>query len=240
MAEQQGLDLGLPVNHRQFDPVPQAVEGARQYTNGRHTIEGLENVTADRFRGYRTATQYRAAAARPESPTIRRSYRAMANDTDKQYDFMTKPKEAGGMGLHHEVLEHDPYGGIGVTDAESARQMAEDVRRGTIKTMATSATGPHAFFSNEQNDRFRAVHDVFGHAATGRGFDAHGEEAAYLSHRQMYSSRARPAMTSETHGQNSFLNWRAGAGGLTGPEAEFPNQDSKLIQLPASAARRRR
>lgn len=236
----QPMDLGLPVNHRQFDPVPTAVEGARQYTNGRHSIEGLENVTADRFKGYATAQAYRAAAVRPESPTIRRSYRAMANDTNKQYEHMTRPVEEGGMGLRHEVVNHDPYGGLGVTTDDSARQMAADVAGGTIKTMATAATGPHAFFSNEENDRFRAVHDVFGHAATGRGFDANGEEAAYLSHRQMFSSRARPAMTSETHGQNSYLNWRAGAGGLTGPEAEFPDQGNKLIQLPAAAARRRR
>ena len=57
------------------------------------------------------------------------------------------------------------------------------------------------------NEQFRAVHDYFGHAIRGNPFGAKGEEVAWASHQQMYSPLARIAMTAETRGQNSFVNY---------------------------------
>ena len=57
------------------------------------------------------------------------------------------------------------------------------------------------------NEMFRAVHDAFGHGIRGNGFGPIGEEVAWGSHAQMYSPLARIAMTSETRGQNSFVNY---------------------------------
>jgi hypothetical protein len=57
------------------------------------------------------------------------------------------------------------------------------------------------------NDLFRAVHDVFGHAKEGVGFRHDGEENAWRQHLHMYSPTARPAMTAETRGQNSWVNF---------------------------------
>jgi hypothetical protein len=57
------------------------------------------------------------------------------------------------------------------------------------------------------NDIFRAVHDYFGHGKEGVGFRASGEENAWRSHGSMYSDDALGAATSETRGQNSWLNW---------------------------------
>jgi hypothetical protein len=57
------------------------------------------------------------------------------------------------------------------------------------------------------NDMFRAVHDYFGHAIKGNSFGPKGEEIAWASHAQMYSPLARIAMTAETRGQNSFVNY---------------------------------
>jgi hypothetical protein len=54
---------------------------------------------------------------------------------------------------------------------------------------------------------FRAVHDYFGHAKEGVGFGPRGEENAWRQHSAMYSDAARPAMTSETRGQNSWVNF---------------------------------
>jgi hypothetical protein len=45
----------------------------------------------------------------------------------------------------------------------------------------------------------------FGHGGTGRGFDVHGEEAAWLLHHRMYSVRAQPALTTETRGQTNAM-----------------------------------
>jgi GNAT superfamily N-acetyltransferase len=57
------------------------------------------------------------------------------------------------------------------------------------------------------NDVFRIVHDYFGHLKDGNGFRAGGEENAWRSHSAMYSPLARGAMTTETRGQNSWLNY---------------------------------
>jgi len=57
------------------------------------------------------------------------------------------------------------------------------------------------------NEMFRAVHDVFGHAIHGNQFGPKGEEIAWGAHQQMYSPLAVPAMSAETRGQNSVVNY---------------------------------
>jgi len=56
------------------------------------------------------------------------------------------------------------------------------------------------------------VHDYYGHCKDGFGMRADGEENAWRSHSAMFSPLARRAMTSETRGQNSWVNF--------GPHAE--------------------
>jgi hypothetical protein len=229
MAEQLEFPLGN-VSLRQFDPVKNAAEGASRYTEGRYNPAGLENTMAKPRRGFAVGQAYKAAESQPEAPGIRDSYESMRQEVNRQHEFMTRPTEQGGMGLRHEVVAHDPYGGIGNQgDVGTAREMAADIGRGRIQTMSTATTGGHAYFSDEENDKFRAVHDVFGHAATGRGVSRNGEEAAYLSHRQMFPKQAQAALASETRGQNSYLNYGATQGD---PEKRFPDQTSKLIGLP--------
>lgn len=57
------------------------------------------------------------------------------------------------------------------------------------------------------NDVFRFVHDIFGHSERGNSFGPLGEENAWDVHSRMYSKLARRAMTSETRGQNSWVNF---------------------------------
>jgi len=223
--------LQLPLGHvsmQQFSPVMPAVAGAAQYSrmHGRtHTTEGLDNVRADPSRAFHLAKVYgrNLESGAPPSPDLHRSYSALRGEIHDQYDYMTRPKEQGGMGIHHEVTREDPY--------PEAAQMAEDVRHGRIRTLATSATSQagqenetHQALSPEENDKFRAVHDVFGHAATGRGFSRHGEEAAYLSHVQMFSPAARRAATSELRAQNSYLNYH--------PKGGFPDTGGREVDVP--------
>jgi len=223
--------LQLPLGHvsmQQFAPVMPAVAGAAQYAraHGRtHTTEGLDNARADPARGFRLARDYGRALDSHQAPSeaIHRSYNALRGEIHDQYDYMTRPKEKGGMGITHEVTSEDPY--------PQAGQMADDVRHGRIRTLATSTTAQaghenetHQALSPEENDKFRAVHDVFGHAATGRGFSRHGEEAAYLSHVQMFSPAARRAATSELRAQNSYLNYH--------PKGGFPDTGGREVDVP--------
>lgn len=48
------------------------------------------------------------------------------------------------------------------------------------------------------NDLFRAVHDVFGHAANGNNFSLEGEHRATWDHMQMYSPLCHRALLTET------------------------------------------
>lgn len=58
-----------------------------------------------------------------------------------------------------------------------------------------------------ENEMFRAVHDYYGHGIHGNQFGAKGEEVAWECHSKMFSPLARLAMTSETRGQNSYVNY---------------------------------
>lgn len=84
------------------------------------------------------------------------------------------------------------------------------------------------------NDVFRIVHDYFGHIKNGVGFRADGEENAWQSHASMYSPLARRAMTTETRGQNSWVNY--GPYGeqnrtASGAETVFAPQKMGLLPL---------
>lgn len=225
LSEQFADQLQLTTDYgtaRTYEPPGHVVEGVKRYAAQQgvsYSDEGLETLQVDPERGHAQFLAYRGAQAAPEHPEARGSYEAMRQEVNRQYDYMTAPEHLGGMGLRHEVTTEDPY--------PSVEAMGTDVGQNRrIRTFATQTTGGHEYFSDEENDRFRAVHDVFGHAALGRGFSRHGEEAAYQAHSQLFPKAARAAVTSETRGQNSFLNY--------GPAGTFPNQGpgSNLVVLP--------
>ena len=87
------------------------------------------------------------------------------------------------------------------------------------------------------NDVFRAVHDAFGHNGPGNPFfRAPGEERAWGHHSLMYSPAARPAMTTETRGQNSWLNYGPfGEQNRTANAADTVYADQKIGVLPEFA-----
>lgn len=220
----------------QFEPVAHVAEGARRYAESRglNWAPPAPQLQVDPERGFAQQDAFRKAMAAPtEAPGIRESYDRMTAHVLDQHAFMTRSTAEGGLGLTHEVVPHDPYA--------SVQDLAEDVRTNRrVRTLATSTTatsgGPRydgsdwqetptrQVFDDATNDKFRAVHDVFGHVATGRGFSRHGEEAAYQSHMQMFPQAAHAALASETRGQNSYLNY--------GRENEFPDVGARPIGMP--------
>ena len=83
------------------------------------------------------------------------------------------------------------------------------------------------------NDIFRAVHDVFGHAKESAGFRAGGEETAWRMHSAMYSPLARRALTTETRGQNSWVNFGPkGEKNRSASPADTVYADQKIGLLP--------
>jgi hypothetical protein len=145
-------------------------------------------------------------ASAPEldlSPETKAVYRMMADETGRQFDLLTAPVSKGGLGVDVNITDVDPYA---VHTKEGLAQLVNDLENRKISALSTKTTGGHPLFTNDENDQFRLVHDAFGHGATGRGFDAHGEEAAYRSHALMYPEEARRAVASETRAQNAFVN----------------------------------
>lgn len=148
------------------------------------------------------------------------AYKAMREETGRQFDHMTAPRRKGGMGLDVQITKDDPYGGGDIN--QIYKDLHHDVRENNrIQALSTATTGGHPFFTNDENDQFRAVHDVFGHLGSGRGVDHNGEEAAFQKHSRMFSPLARQAMATETRGQNSALR----------NNGDFPEQ--KVALLPA-------
>lgn len=189
--------------------------GASAYARGMGLVRpsSFRNTLIDPEHAKAIAKEYEAAPAYESSAVPH--FRAMAEETKRQFEFLTSARKHGGLGLNVEVTSEDPYSG--------PREMFDDVRQNNrLRVMGTHVTGSHPLFADDVNDQFRAVHDAFGHAATGRGFDRHGEEAAFRSHYSMFSSLAKPAMATETRGQNAALNYGSTPG-------EFAEQKIALL-----------
>lgn len=87
----------------------------------------------------------------------------------------------------------------------------------------------HPALMRQENWQFRAVHDVFGHALHGYQFGPRGEENAYRAHRLTFTPSAVRALTTETRGQNSWVNF----GPFSHlPPRERPYADQKAALLP--------
>jgi hypothetical protein len=220
-----GFTLGAG-DAREFKPVPfiqrGAVDYAKKHGQGSfpsyREMSRLNTLQDDPERGHATYLAYRDAMKSPdEAPGIRESYGHMASEIEAQFEHMTKPTHEGGMGMKYESLDHDPYA--------NTQELHDDISKGNIKVLGTRVTGPHAFFTDEQNDKFRAVHDVFGHGALGRGFSRHGEEAVWRMHSHLFSDAAQPALAADLRNQNQFYNYQPKGG-------DFAAQDEKLIGLP--------
>ncbi len=206
MATQDTLPGLGNVNLRQFDPVTAAQASARSYAEARglsydpDMAINARAVGAEGYSGYRAT---RDAIGKPLTEETRRSYEHLTREVGDQFHHMTSPVEQGGLGLSFSVSDTDPY--------DSPAAMARDITENRhIAVLSTAATGGHSVWDNETNDRFRAVHDVYGHAALGRDFSRDGEEAAFRSHAQMFTPEARAALASETRMQNTYLNWGGG------------------------------
>jgi hypothetical protein len=219
MSKQPRLPLGGPPEQMQlpgaswfkgeFERLPHFEAGAHSY----RAAQDLAPADADQFAGtkFNPDSLYAigGVVARQEgkpthmSPQLEQSYGALRAGIDQQFTHLTTPKERGGMGVNVEFTPHDPY--------PDPVTMRDEVRRtGTLKILSTETTGGHPILGNEGNDRFRAVHDAFGHLATGRNFTANGEEGAAQHHATMFPPEAHKALFSELRAQTAAVT-RAGS-----------------------------
>lgn len=155
------------------------------------------------------ADEYEAMEHRPQDPDVQAAYRALKDETLAQHDDLV----AAGYVMEPWEKEGQPYA--------NSSEMMDDVRNNKhvyyFKTDEGFGSGQMDVNDNPMlepapdgrpyNDIFRAVHDIMGHAKIGNQFGPLGEENAWRIHAQMYSPEARKAMTTETRGQNSWVNF---------------------------------
>ena len=135
------------------------------------------------------------------NPAVIKAYQASAREIDKQFEFLTKK-----IGIKVEFTEKDPY--------PNSDALFEDIMKN--KRMLIFKGGePHPFFGESSKDsngltateKLRAVHDYFGHFVERNQFGKVGEEKAWVAHSKMFSEEAQKALTTETRGQNSWVNF---------------------------------
>jgi hypothetical protein len=216
-----------------FGPNARIRQGAEDYARQAGIDYNPSRIFApvDETRARRIADAYEAMANDPADPQVRAAYDQMARETLAQWSVIKRSGlqvefNAGGVDPYldnprNAILDvvnnnhmfvfstEEGYGQTGISDAERA-----------VNPML--AVVPGETWSGQPvlvNDVFRVVHDYFGHAKEGVGFRADGEENAWRSHAAMYTPLARQAMTSETRGQNSWVNY--------GPQGEA-NRTAKV------------
>jgi hypothetical protein len=170
------------------------------------TVDSFVNVKAAPIAGD-IGKLYDEAKSDPTNPEVLASYNKAAEEVEDQYDFLTKDPE--GPQIDVQFVDENPYlvrDSSGDMVTSSKLFMEDIVENKRLLVYKTADDQAHPVWSNDINDKFRAVHDFFGHAASGRGVLKDGEEAAWISHSTMFSELARRAMTTETRGQNSWVN----------------------------------
>ena len=210
----------MPAGNRLFNkPLPEAKEIADNYykkTFGKDRVEFKGTRELDKENAKRISDAFIAMKHDPNNPKVKASYRAMAKETLNQYKYFLK------SGYKIEINNEEPY--------SNSEAVIEDLRNNKrIKIFSTeSGFGDNPITAKERsenpllkdsgykdangqplliNDVFRAVHDFFGHAELGNSFGPLGEENAWNVHARMYSDLAKGAVTTETRGQNSYVNF---------------------------------
>jgi len=223
-AEFQGIDSGeyfkpSPGNRLFNKPLERVAQIADRYYQrvfGKKRPRYKGSQSLDEARAKRIANAFAAMQHNPTDPQVRAAYEAMAEETLDQYqDFLD-------AGYVVEINNEEPYA--------NSQEMIDDLRNNQrMKIFSTESGFGDAAITEEQraenpllrdsgfkdvngqtmlvNDVFRAIHDFFGHAELGNSFGPKGEENAWNVHARMYSPLARAAMTTETRGQNSYVNF---------------------------------
>jgi hypothetical protein len=211
---------GPAAGNRLFnEPIKAVAEIANRYYQRafgtkRPDFKGTRQL--DKARAKRISDAFDAMKHSPNDPQVRAAYNALAKETIAQYQAFLD------AGYVVEINNQEPYA--------NSQEMIDDLRNNKrIKIFSTeSGFGDTPITAKQRkenpllaktkftdvngqpmlvNDLFRAVHDFFGHAELGNSFGPLGEENAWNVHARMYSPLARRAMTTETRGQNSYVNF---------------------------------
>jgi hypothetical protein len=215
--EVQKSALVVPGNRLFNNPLLEATTIANKYNEENGLAPMVDNTITkiDKPFAIRLSKAYDDMEATPFEEETQEAYKALVEETIAQ---------------HRAILAKGYRVEMSKSEYDNAQEMIDDLRENKrMKIFSTEAGFGDNPITEEQrkenpllqvtefkdannvpllaNDVFRFVHDFFGHAKLGNGFGPVGEENAWRVHVQMYSPTARKAITSETRGQNSFVNF---------------------------------
>lgn len=242
---------GAPNVRGATGPDPRLVSVAESYAreNGIILKRQSEYVEIDEGFSRRLATAYEEMKHDPKDPEVQAAYKDLIRQTKKQYEALEK----AGYKFYFFDDSNDPYNG---NPWNSMRDIRKNKTMGVYSTAAgygtlegfdvsnnpmlekTGVMWPNGSLNGKMtpvmaNDLFRAVHDMFGHGLEGAGFRARGEENAWQAHVRLFTGKAIGAMTSETRGQNSWLNYGPyGESNRTAPLEDTVFADQKTGLMP--------
>ena len=238
------------------EPNPEAAIFEEEFkkSKGIDTPEPAPITKLDENKSKAIADVYDKLVDNPSDPEVQSAYQAMADETMEQYNAIKK------SGVKVEIWDGqgEPYKNSGemISDVRDNKHMyiysteegfgdtpITDKQRQQNALLRDSGVKDVKGKTMLINDVFRFVHDYFGHTRLGNSFGAIGEENAWNVHSRMYSPLARRAMTTETRGQNSWVNFNKSLRNADGtmkkkgdegyvPPAQRPFADQKMALLP--------
>jgi hypothetical protein len=218
VATDQNIEQVAAGNRLLNEPLQDATEISNRFTERKGLDTGTAEVptTLDTEKSTRIAKVFDKLKPNPKDPKVKKAYKALATEVLEQYQALLD------AGYVIEIDNNDPY--------KNSADMIADLRDNKrVRILSTEAGFGSDQITDQQrednpmladsglkdpngntllvNDVFRGVHDFFGHAKMGNSFGAKGEEIAWRVHSKMFSPEARRAMTTETRGQNSWVNF---------------------------------
>lgn len=216
---------GAPKIEGVTGPDPNLVSVADNYAKkfGIPFTRQAEYVAVDVDRSKRIADEYEKMKHDPKNPKVLEAFNDLIRQTKDQYDALTE----AGYEFSFFDDETDPYN---ENPSEAMRDLRKNKKMAVYGTYAGYGTEGITGAKVEDNpmlqdtglkwkdqngkeqpvtanDLFRAVHDAFGHGLEGAAFRARGEENAWQAHVRLFTGPAVAAITTETRGQNSWLNY---------------------------------
>jgi hypothetical protein len=176
------------------ESAPHLIDDGQSRPALRHVATAETRQVAERF----------LAAPTKRNHLVELAYRELQQQTDRQFAALT---DSRGPYRFIVVSTRDttPY-----ADADELIESVHSTR--TLEVTTSKPDRMHPLLDGDVGGayyRFRAVHDLVGHVATGYGFDPDGEYSAWLVQRRTFRGLARWAAATELHGEISAL-WKTG------------------------------
>ncbi|WP_103068355.1 hypothetical protein [Aquimarina sediminis] len=163
--------------------------------------------------GKHIADIYESIEHKPNDELVKEAYKQLEIELIKQFEFVKKRTD----------IKFEPYTGEGEPYSNSY-EMLVDINNHHLYFFKTASGFGETEYNEVNimlkktgvkigkyelvvNDLFRIVHDIFGHAMNGNGFGPIGEDNAWYDHLQMFSPLAASALSTETRGQNCWVNF---------------------------------